>query len=100
MDPINVKSSSPHSWFLPKFLASDYYLKHQIDVFTSGSVQLADILYSDSAFPYFMEYVEQEGGRSMLEFFVAATNFRQQLRHDSPLFDAAQAQSDAMVLYD
>ncbi|XP_068210234.1 A-kinase anchor protein 10, mitochondrial [Palaemon carinicauda] len=86
--------------FLPKFLGSDYYLKHQIDVLTSGSVRLADILYSDSALPYFMEYVEQEGGRSMLQFWIAASNFRQQLLEDSVSSNALQAQSDAMVLYD
>ncbi|XP_064122791.1 A-kinase anchor protein 10, mitochondrial-like [Macrobrachium nipponense] len=86
--------------FLPKFLASDYYLKHQIDVLTSGSVRLADILYSDSALPYFMEYVEQEGGRNMLQFWIAASNFRQQLMDESTSYDALQTQSDAMVLYD
>ncbi|XP_042890021.1 A-kinase anchor protein 10, mitochondrial-like isoform X1 [Penaeus japonicus] len=86
--------------YLPKFLASDYYLKHQIDVLTSGSVRLADILYSDSAFPYFMEYVEQEGGRQMLQLWVAASNFRQQLIEHAGIYDPQQAQSDAMVLYD
>ncbi|XP_042227147.1 A-kinase anchor protein 10, mitochondrial-like [Homarus americanus] len=86
--------------FLPKFLASDYYLKHQIDVLTSGSVRLADILYSDSAFPYFMEYVEQEGGRSILQFWVAASNFRQQLMEQADISDPKQAQADAMILYD
>lgn len=86
--------------YLPKFLASDYYLKHQIDVLTSGSVRLADILYSDSAFPYFMEYVEQEGGRQMLQLWVAASNFRQQLIEHAGMYDPQQAQADAMVLYD
>ncbi|XP_050729689.1 A-kinase anchor protein 10, mitochondrial-like [Eriocheir sinensis] len=86
---------------LPKFLSSDYYLKHQIDVLTSGSVRLADIIYSDSAFPYFMEYVEQEGGQSMLQFWVAVSNFRQQLLEADPrTHDPAQAQADAMILYD
>ncbi|XP_071541240.1 A-kinase anchor protein 10, mitochondrial [Panulirus ornatus] len=86
--------------FLPKFLASDYYLKHQIDVLTSGSVRLADILYSDSAFPYFMEYVEQEGGQNLLQLWVAASNFRQQLMEEADLYDPLQAQADAMILYD
>ncbi|KAK8725736.1 hypothetical protein OTU49_010447 [Cherax quadricarinatus] len=86
--------------FLPKFLASDYYLKHQIDVLTSGSVRLADILYSDSAFPYFMEYVEQEGGRNMLQLWVAVSNFRQQLVEQGDTYDPKQAQADAMILYD
>lgn len=87
--------------YLPKFLSSDYYLKHQIDVLTSGSVRLADIIYSDSAFPYFMEYVEQEGGQSMLQFWVAVSNFRQQLLEADPrTYDPAQAQADAVILYD
>uniref|UniRef100_A0A0P4WHH4 RGS domain-containing protein n=1 Tax=Scylla olivacea TaxID=85551 RepID=A0A0P4WHH4_SCYOL len=87
--------------YLPKFLSSDYYLKHQIDVLTSGAVRLADIIYSDSAFPYFMEYVEQEGGQSMLQFWVAVSNFRQQLLEADPqTYDPAQAQADAVILYD
>ena len=36
----------------------------------------------------------------MLQFWVAASNFRQQLMDDSTSLDGLQAQSDAMVLYD
>ncbi|KAK3871474.1 hypothetical protein Pcinc_023381 [Petrolisthes cinctipes] len=86
--------------YLPKFLLSDYYLKHQIDVLTSGSVRLADIIYSDSAFPYFMEYVEQEGGRGILQVWIAVSNFRQQLMETDGTVDGMQAQADAMILYD
>lgn len=47
------------------------------------------------------QYVEQEGGQSMLQFWVAVSNFRQQLLEADPqTHDPAQAQADAMILYD
>lgn len=41
--------------YLNDFLKSEYHCKHQIDVLTSGNVQLEDILYNETAFFYFME---------------------------------------------
>lgn len=41
--------------YINDFLRSQFYCKHQIDVLTSGNVQLADILYNETAFFYFME---------------------------------------------
>jgi len=37
------------------FLRSDFYCKHQIDVLTSGNIDLADLLYNETALFYFME---------------------------------------------
>lgn len=48
----------------------------------------------------FAQYVEQEGGRSMLQLWVAVSNFRQQLIEEAPSYDPMQAQTDAMILYD
>lgn len=41
--------------YINDFLRSEFHCKHQIDVLTSGNVQLADILYNETAFFYFME---------------------------------------------
>lgn len=40
---------------MDEFLKSDFHCKHQIDVLTSGDVQLADILYNETAFFHFIE---------------------------------------------
>lgn len=86
--------------YFPSFLRSDYFCKHQIDVLTSGNVILEDILYNETALFYFMEFLEQENNRSLLEFWLAATNFQQQLHDQKEFFDPIEAQNDAIVLYD
>jgi A-kinase anchor protein 10 len=82
------------------FLRSDFYCKHQIDVLTSGNIDLADILYNETALFYFMEYMEQEGNQSLVEFWLAAVNFEQHLRDKKGNYDSVEAQNDAIVLYD
>lgn len=82
------------------FLGSDYFCKHQIDVLTSGNVVLEDVLYNETALFYFMEFLEQEGHRALLEFWLAATNFQQQLQEQKDCYDPVEAQNDAVVLYD
>ncbi|XP_069689264.1 A-kinase anchor protein 10, mitochondrial isoform X2 [Periplaneta americana] len=82
------------------FLRSDFHCKHQIDVLTSGNVVLADILYNETALFYFMEYMEQEGNQSLVEFWLAAVNFEQHLRDKKGNYDPTEAQNDAIVLYD
>lgn len=82
------------------FLGSDYFCKHQIDVLTSGNVVLEDVLYNETALFYFMEFLEQENHRALLEFWLAATNFQQQLQEQKEFFDPIEAQNDAVVLYD
>jgi len=37
------------------FLDSTFYRKYQIDILTSGKLQLLDVLYNDNAMGYFME---------------------------------------------
>ncbi|CAH0554413.1 unnamed protein product [Brassicogethes aeneus] len=82
------------------FLGTDYYCKHQIDVLTGGGVVLEDILYNETALFYFMEFLEQENTRALLEFWIAASNFQQQLHDQKDFFDPIEAQNDAVVLYD
>ncbi|KAK5644692.1 hypothetical protein RI129_005992 [Pyrocoelia pectoralis] len=86
--------------YFQSFLGSDYFCKHQIDVLTSGDVVLDDILYNETALFYFMEFLEQENSRNLLEFWIAASNFQLQLNEQKEFFDPIEAQSDAVVLYD
>lgn len=86
--------------YFAAFLGSDYFCKHQIDVLTSGNIVLDDVLYNETALFYFMEFLEQEGVRNLLEFWLAATNLQQQLEQQKQFYDPVEAQSDAVVLYD
>nr|XP_050028562.1 A-kinase anchor protein 10, mitochondrial-like [Dermacentor andersoni]XP_050028563.1 A-kinase anchor protein 10, mitochondrial-like [Dermacentor andersoni] len=83
----------------PNFLRSPYLCKHQVDVLTSGNVSLADILYNDSALFYFMEFMEQEQSRHLVDFLLMADNFRNHLLAEGSC-NPTQAQDDAMVIYD
>lgn len=86
--------------YFNEFLRSDFYCKHQIDVLTSGDVNLMDILHNQTSLFYFMEFMEQENRRAFLEFWLAAHNFASHLKEDGSTNDVEQAQSDAIVLYD
>ena len=81
------------SEYFPDFLKSEFHAKHLVDVLTGGQVLLADILYNDTALSHFMEFMETKSKRSLMEFWLAATNFHQTSRTGS-------AQEDAMVLYE
>lgn len=85
--------------YFNNFFQSHYHCKYQIDILTSGNIDLQDVLYNESILFYFMEFLEQEGSRNLLEFWLAAINFRQQLL-DHQNLDPDEAQKDAVVLYD
>ncbi|XP_074466668.1 A-kinase anchor protein 10, mitochondrial isoform X2 [Sebastes fasciatus] len=82
------------------FLRSHHYCKYQIEVLTSGSVFLADILFCESALFYFSEYMEKEEAMNVLQFWLAADNFQNQLAAKKGQYDGQEAQNDAMILYD
>lgn len=86
--------------YFEAFLGSDFFCKYQIDVLTSGNVALDDILHNETALFYFMEFLEQENARNLLDFWIAASNLEQQLNDQKEFFDPIEAQNDAVVLYD
>ncbi|XP_003791112.1 A-kinase anchor protein 10, mitochondrial [Otolemur garnettii] len=83
-----------------EFLRSHHFCKYQIEVLTSGTVYLADILFCESALFYFSEYMEKEDAVNILQFWLAADNFQSQLAAKKGQYDGQEAQSDAMILYD
>lgn len=88
--------------YLSTFLDSSFYCKYTVDVLTSESLNLREILYCESALFYFMEFLEQEKDSCKLpylEFWLSATNFRKQSDQNSKL-DPSQMKSDALVLYE
>ncbi|XP_011493847.1 PREDICTED: A-kinase anchor protein 10, mitochondrial [Ceratosolen solmsi marchali] len=86
--------------YVNDFLRSDFHCKHQIDVLTSGYVQLTDILYNETAFFYFMEFMEIENKRELLDFWMTAMNYKQNLMEKGDSVDYAEAQTDALIIYD
>lgn len=82
------------------FLRSDFHCKHQIDVLTSGNVQLADILHNETAFFHFIEFMEIEGKRELLDFWMSAVNYKQNLLRKGDSTNPMEAQTDALILYD
>ncbi|RLV97131.1 hypothetical protein DV515_00012098 [Chloebia gouldiae] len=83
-----------------EFLRSQHFCKYQIEVLTSGTVYLADILFCESALFYFSEYMEKEDAVNVLQFWLAADNFQSQLAAKEGQYDGQEAQNDAMILYD
>uniref|UniRef100_A0A671U1K0 A-kinase anchoring protein 10 n=1 Tax=Sparus aurata TaxID=8175 RepID=A0A671U1K0_SPAAU len=83
-----------------EFLRCHHFCKYQIEVLTSGSVFLADILFCESALFYFSEFMEKEEAMNVLQFWLAADNFQNQLAAKKGQYDGQEAQNDAMILYD
>uniref|UniRef100_A0A1B6LYZ7 RGS domain-containing protein n=1 Tax=Graphocephala atropunctata TaxID=36148 RepID=A0A1B6LYZ7_9HEMI len=79
------------------FVRSEFFSKFQVEVLTSGGVTLSDILYYSVALNAFTEFLDQEGCRSVVEFWLTATAFQNQLRPDS---DATASQNEAINIYD
>lgn len=86
--------------YINEFLRSEFHCKHQIDVLTSGNVQLADILYNETAFFYFMEFMELENKRELLDFWMSAISYKQNLLEKKNGIDPEEAQTDALIIYD
>lgn len=85
--------------YLNAFLESGFYCKYTFEVLSSDSLTLRDILCSEMALFYFMEYLEQKGKRHTLEFCVSASHFLRTTSGGSTTTTSQQAQADAVVLY-
>ncbi|CAG4910678.1 unnamed protein product [Colias eurytheme] len=81
-----------------EFKNNSLYTKTQIDILTSGCIELKDILYNENILFYFTEYLEQESCSILLEFLIALTHFRDNLINSNT--NSEQAQADAIILYD
>ncbi|XP_031553364.1 A-kinase anchor protein 10, mitochondrial-like [Actinia tenebrosa] len=88
--------------YFPTFIQSTFYFKHQLDILTSNKVFLSDIIYNQHAMFYFMEFLEQEDVRHMLEFWLTADNFQSLLQDKlkSGEYNTQQALDDAMIIYE
>lgn len=84
--------------YFKAFLSSPFYKKYQVDILTSGSLTLEDILYNDMALFYFMEFLEQESCSTLMEFLMAVMHYSENLEQ-SEIRDPELEQNDAIVLY-
>uniref|UniRef100_A0A8C6RQJ6 A kinase anchor protein 10 n=1 Tax=Nannospalax galili TaxID=1026970 RepID=A0A8C6RQJ6_NANGA len=80
-----------------EFLRSHHFCKYQIEVLTSGTVYLADVLFCESALFYFSEYMEKEDAVNILQFWLAADNFQSQLAAKKGQYDGQEAQNDVFL---
>ncbi|KAJ8725695.1 hypothetical protein PYW08_003878 [Mythimna loreyi] len=81
------------------FINSPFYIKAQIDVLTSGSLNLKDILHNETVLFYFTEFLEQESCRVLLEFLMAVMHFRDNMLNGNTT-SPDQAQADAISIYE
>ncbi|XP_059144716.1 A-kinase anchor protein 10, mitochondrial-like isoform X2 [Physella acuta] len=88
------------SEYYESFKDSEFHCRHQVHVLTTEKVFLPDILLNENALCYFMEFIEQEGASDLMQLWLAADNFQQQLTITGGQYDGEQAQVDAMVIYD
>ncbi|KAL7041470.1 hypothetical protein ACKWTF_000793 [Chironomus riparius] len=87
---------------LSEFLESTFYSKYTIDILTSDNLCFEEILCSESALFYFMEFLEQDREPCKipyLEFWLSATNFRKQSDQSDDL-NNDQLRMDALVIYE
>ena len=82
--------------FFPDFLRSEGHAKHLVDVLTGGDgLRMSDVLHHDELLFHFMEFMDGEGDRDLLEFWMAANNFRRQSGGDP-----GHLKEDALVIYE
>lgn len=53
-----------------------------------------------SELPFSLQYIEKEEAMNILQFWLAADNFQNQLAAKKGQYDGLEAQNDAMILYD
>ncbi|XP_014246068.1 A-kinase anchor protein 10, mitochondrial [Cimex lectularius] len=81
------------------FLKSDWHCKYQIEVMTSRSMTLSDVLYNDSCLGAFLDFLDSEGLSPVIEFWLSATSFEKQYKwENSPNSDSIQ--NDAIAIYE
>ncbi|XP_037958275.1 A-kinase anchor protein 10, mitochondrial [Teleopsis dalmanni] len=94
------------------FLQSTFYCKYCIELIEGttidkydGKLTIYDILYSEVALFFFMEYLEQRGERDCLDFWTTAINFRKSYSNPTIITavgtkNESEIQADAMIIYE
>lgn len=85
--------------YYPGFLHSSYLCKYQLDYIGSGALSLVDFLLGENALSFFIEFMEQECASSLLQFWLTAENFYNQLSSPEHVADIEVDMSDAISIY-
>ncbi len=85
------------------YLRSEWHAKCQLDILSEGGddskcIEMTDVLYDDALLFRFTEFIEAEGDRSLLEFFMLTSHFRASAA-DSGM-NEEERRRDAMQIYE
>uniref|UniRef100_A0A914CYA6 RGS domain-containing protein n=1 Tax=Acrobeloides nanus TaxID=290746 RepID=A0A914CYA6_9BILA len=83
--------------YFKEFMHSVYYAKHQLEVLQNGNLTLDVILKTHSLLCAFIEFLDDQHGRNLLEFVIAVESFNQELKKT---VDPEIAVDDAIIIYD
>ncbi|KAI1729970.1 regulator of G protein signaling domain-containing protein [Ditylenchus destructor] len=90
--------------YFKEFLRSNFYARYNVEILQSGRFSLEDILRSHRLLCGFIEFLETQEQRKLLEFLIAVDSFVSQLDESTTLNarngDDVNFQDDAMVIYD
>uniref|UniRef100_A0A915K8J9 60S ribosomal protein L27a n=1 Tax=Romanomermis culicivorax TaxID=13658 RepID=A0A915K8J9_ROMCU len=85
--------------YYPDYLRSVLYCKHVLEVLDQRkNLTITDILYDETCLFHFVEFLEQENKLDLIEFWLAAKNFREKIDKNRQN-DELSGQGDAMILY-
>lgn len=88
-------STKRHSFILWRFVNFLFLFKYFVK--NIAVILIMCVCYSSL---FILQFMEQEGPRALLEFWLAAHNFSSQLEAEGSSKNFEQAQSDAIVLYE
>lgn len=88
--------------FHQEFLESTFGNKYKLFVLQETVPRLQDILYSENSLFYFMEFLDREKYREILEFWLMAESFEQNIleKLSKGTYDVTESVEDAMSLYE
>jgi A-kinase anchor protein 10 len=78
------------------FLRSEEYNRFLLSVLTAEDITLDDIAFNDTTFMVFMENLEREGASLLLQFWLAASNFRSQIEQGDSQPSLLQEDADVI----
>lgn len=82
--------------------SSSYYTvcQHLFATYSKPEIMHKPILMYSVFILYPLQYMEKEEAMNVLQFWLAADNFQNQLAAKKGQYDGQEAQNDAMILYD
>jgi len=101
LDAQNYVTNALESFHV-EFLRGPYGNKYKLYLLRETKPRLQDILYNETALFYFMEYLDRENCKEILEFWLMAESFEQNIHQKmvNETYDITEAVDDAMSIYE